>query len=84
MIIRSWTRQRINFWKQAKKLRSEGYERIEADYRLQRGGLTDPKYKIDDVQISTNGKYLYYKLNQACFDHDKEMERIRLSNPHHA
>lgn len=70
----------IDFRKQAKKLVEGGYHRIEADWRLQRGGLVDDKFKIEDVQISTDRKYLYYKLNQTCFDHDAKMERMRQEN----
>lgn len=70
MKIREGMRGIINFRKQAKKLGAEGYERIEAHWRLHRGGMTGDEYQIEDVQISTDGKYIYYKLNQACKDHE--------------
>lgn len=70
MIVRKGMRNLINFRKQAKNLSVQGYKRIEAEWRLHRGGMIEEQYKIEDVKISTDGKYIYYKLNQACNDYE--------------
>lgn len=77
MKVTDFTRRVLAFRRQAKSLQDRGYHRIEADWRLQRGGLYDAKYKIEDVVISEDGKYIYYKLNEACDDHDKEMAAMK-------
>ncbi len=44
-------------------LEKEGYKRIEADWRLHRGGYYREEFKITDVQISEDGKYIWFKTN---------------------
>jgi hypothetical protein len=68
MKVREWTRGFIDFRKQAKSLLAKGYVRCEVEWKLQRGDLNREEYKIEDVKISTDGKYVYYLLNQEARD----------------
>lgn len=80
MKFNEFTRNVLHFRKQAKELEALGYKRAEVDWKLQRGGYAGKEYKVEDVKISSDGKYVYYKLNQACVDYDKEIEKIKAEN----
>jgi hypothetical protein len=69
MIVNSLTK-RVKRWRtEAKKMKDAGFERIEADWRIHRGGLMD--HVITDVAISCDGKWLYYKLGK---EHKTDVE----------
>lgn len=63
MKVTDFVRQALPIRRDNKKMIRDGYFKIEAHWKFNRGAYTGTQYRVTDVKISADGKNIWVKTN---------------------